>query len=167
MANLIREQRIIDNNKRALLKYTMTIDSAVANSTLVDVSTLRYALNANSQIMSSNTHPRTSYGSNIKRIFGSAKANAYIKLQWQGATNSEIVTIHSGNFDYDFHSMGDGATIPNTETSGANGDILITIVTPSSADAATIFIDLRKNPSDYDQGQTADPAAFNRGNYSL
>jgi hypothetical protein len=167
MANLIREQRIIDNNKRALIKYAMTIDSAVANSTLVDVSTLRFALNANSYIMSSNTDPRSTYRTTIKRIFGTAKANAYIKLQWQGSTNSEIVTIGSGNFNFDFESMGDGATISNTETAGANGDILISIITPSSADMATIFIDLRKNPSDYDQGQTADPAAFNRGNYSL
>lgn len=167
MANLIREQRVIDNNKRALIKYAMTIDSAVANSTLVDVSTLRFALNANSYIMSSNTDPRSNYRTTIKRIFGTAKANAYIKLQWQGSTNSEIVTIGSGNFNFDFESMGDGATISNTETAGANGDILISIITPSSADMATIFIDLRKNPSDYDQGQTADPAAFNRGNYSL
>jgi len=167
MANLIREQRLVDNNKRALLKYTMTIDSAVANSTLVDVSTLRFALNANSYIMSSNTDSRSNYRTTIKRIFGTAKANGYIKLQWQGSTNSEIVVLNTGDFNYDFESMGDGATIFNTEAAGANGDILLSIITPSGADAATIFIDLRKNQSDYDQGQTADPAAFNRGNYSL
>lgn len=167
MANLIREQRIVDNNKRALLKYVMMLDTAAANITLVDASTLRFALNANSQIMSSNTHPRSEYRTTIKRIFGTARANAYIKLQWQGATNTEIVTINNGPFDFDFHSMGDGAVVGTTETSGQNGDILVTIVTPSSADAATIFIDLRKNQSDFDQGQTADPAAFNRGNYSL
>lgn len=167
MANLIREQRIIDNNKRALIKYVMIIDSAAANVTLVDASTLRFALNANGYIMSSNTHPRSEYRSSIKRIFGSARANGYIKLQWQGSTNTEIVTINNGPFDYNFEAMGDGATIGTTEAAGQNGDILVTIVTPSSADSATIFIDIRKNQSDYDQGQTADPAAFNRGNYSL
>jgi hypothetical protein len=36
-------------------------------------------------------------------------------------------------------------------------------VTPSSADAFTLFIDLRKDSRDYDSGQTADPAAFNLG----
>lgn len=162
MANLIREQRIVDNNKRALIKYVMTLDTAIANTTLVDVSTLNLALNTNGYIMASNTNPKNLYRTTIKRIFGSAKANAYIKLQWQGSTNSEIVTVNSGVFDYDFQSMGDGATIPNPEAS-SNGDILITVVTPSSADAATIFLDLRKDSRDYDAGQTADPVAFNRG----
>ena len=162
MANLIREQRIIDSNKRALIKYVMTLDTAIANTTLVDASSLNLALNTNGYIMTSNTDQRNLYRTTIKRIFGSAKANAYIKLQWQGATNSEIVTISTGQFDYDFQSMGDGATIPNPEAS-ANGDILITVVTPSSADAATIFFDLRKDSRDYDAGQTADPVAFNRG----
>ena len=162
MANLIREQRIIDSNKRALIKYVMTLDTAIANTTLVDVSSLSLALNTNGYIMTSNTDQRSLYRTTIKRVFGNAKANAYIKLQWQGATNSEIVTISTGQFDYDFESMGGGATIPNPEAS-SNGDILITVVTPSSADAATIFLDLRKDSRDYDAGQTADPVAFNRG----
>lgn len=161
MANLVREQRLVDTQRRSLIKYTMTLDTAIANSTLVDVSTLRYALNANGYIMSSNTNPLGNYRTTIKRIFGTAKANAYIKLQWQGASNSEIVTIPTGAFDFDFQSMGDGATISNPETS-SNGDILLTVVTPSSADAATIFIDLKKDNRDYDAGQSADPTAFNR-----
>ena len=162
MANLIREQRLIDTQKRTLIKYTMLVDSAVANSTLVDVSSLKHALNANGYIMSSNTHPLSIYRTTIKRIFGSVKANAYVKLQWQGSSNSEIVTMPTGSFDYDFQSMGDGSVISNPETS-SNGDILLSIITPSSADAATIFIDLRKDNRDYDAGQTADPVAFNRG----
>ena len=166
MANLIREQRIIDTNKRALIKYTMLLDSATANSTLVDVSTLSYALNANGYIMSTNTHPRSSYNTTIKRIFGNVKANTYIKLQWHGDSNSEIVVCPNGKFDYDFQSMGDGAVIKNPEAN-SSGDILITVVTPSGADAATIFIDLRKDNKDYDAGQTADPVAFNRGPAAL
>lgn len=166
MANLIREQRLIDTQKRSLVKYTMILDTAVANSTLVDVSTLLYALNTNGYIMSSNTNPLGNYRTTIKRIFGTVKANAYIKLQWQGASNSEIVTMPTGPFDYDFQSMGDGAVISNPESS-SNGDILLTVVTPSSADAATIFIDLKKNNRDYDAGQTADPVAFNRGPAAL
>lgn len=162
MANLIREQRLIDSNKRALIKYVMTLDTAVANTVLVNASTLNLALNTNGYIMSSNTDPKSQYRTTIKRVFGNAKANAYIKLQWQGATNSEIITISSGNFDYSFDNMGDGAIISNPESS-SNGQILMTVVTPSSADAATIFLDLRKDGRDYDSGQTADPVAFNRG----
>lgn len=162
MANLIREQRLIDNNKRALIKYAMTLDTAVANTVLVNPSTLNLSLNTNGIIMTSNTDPKSLYRTTIKRIFGNVKANAYIKLQWQGSTNSEIVTMSSGYFDYSFDVMGDGATISNPEAS-SNGQILLTVVTPSSADAATIFIDLRKDARDFDAGQTADPVAFNRG----
>jgi len=162
MANLITEQRLVDNNKRALIKYVATLDTAAANNMLVDVSTLRFALNANSQIMSSNTHPKGLYRTTVKRVFGTAKANAYMKLTWQGANTADIVTIGDGNFDYDFQSMGDGAVIANPDAI-SNGDILLTVVTPSSADMLTLFIDLRKDSRDYDAGQTADPVAFNRG----
>ena len=163
MANLIREQRLVDNNKRALLKYVYISDSsAQANATLVDVSTLSKALNANGYIMSSNTDPKGLYRTKIKRIFGQAKLSGYIKLQWQSPTNTEIVTISTGSFDYDFESMGDGAVIANPDAS-SNGDILFSNASAASGDVVTLFIDLRKDNGDYDAGQTADPAAFNRG----
>ena len=162
MANVIREQKIIDNNKRALIKYVATLDTATANSLLVDVSQLRFALNTNSQIMAANANIKSTYRTTVKRIFGNARANGYIKLLWQGANTADIVAISDGNFDYYFDSMGDGATIGNPDAT-SNGNILITVVTPSSADALTLFIDLRKDGRDYDSGQTADPVAFNRG----
>jgi hypothetical protein len=162
MANVFTEQKIIDSNKRALIKYVGTIDSAAANTTLLDASSLRLALNANGQIMTSNTHIKSNYRTTIKRVFGFAKANAYIRLQWAGDSNSTIITMGTGNFDYSFDPMGDGAVINNPEAN-ATGDILLTVVTPSSADTLTLFLDLRKDSRDYDAGQTADPTAFNRG----
>lgn len=162
MANLVKEHKIIDNSKRALIKYVFLADTAAANSTLVDVSMLRNALNVNNYIMTSNTNPKTTYRTTIKRVYGSAKANAYFKIQWIGDANSEIITIPTGNFDYSFDSMGDGAVINNPEANSI-GDILYSIITPSSADTLTLFIDLRKDARDYDAGQTADPVAFNRG----
>ena len=162
MANVITEQRIIDTNKRALIKYVGTLDTAAANTTLVDASSLRFALNTNSQIMTANADIKSNYRTTVKRIFGYAKANAYFKLQWAGDSNSSIVTIGSGNFDYSFDPMGDGAVIPNPEAN-ATGDIILTVLTPSSADTLTLFLDLRKDSRDYDAGQTADPTAFNRG----
>lgn len=162
MANQITEQRIIDNNKRALLKYVATLDTAAANNLLVNVSTLRFAMNANNMIMVSDTDQKNLYRTTVKRVFGTAKANAYFRLLWQGANTADIVTIGNGNFDYDFQSMGDGAVISNPDAN-SNGDILLTVVTPSSTDMLTLFIDLRKDNRDYDAGQTADPVAFNRG----
>jgi hypothetical protein len=162
MANVLKGQRIIDSNRRTLIKYVFLSDgTAVANATLVDASSLAFALNTNGYIMSSNVDPRPEYNLTIKRIFGSAKVNSYITLQWAGDANTEIVTIGNGNFDYDFMSMGDGATIP---TDGANttGDILLSINNNKNNDAFTLFIDLKKDNNDYDAGQTADPYAFNR-----
>ena len=85
-----------------------------------------------------------------------------MKLQWRGTTNSEIVTFNTGMFDYNFESMGDGATVGNPEAS-ANGDILFSTVSGAAGDVFTLFVDLRKDAVDYDAGQTADPVAFNRG----
>jgi hypothetical protein len=162
MANVLKGQRIIDGNKRSLIKYVFLSDgTAVANSTLVDASSLAFALNTNGYIMSSNVDPKTSYRTTIKRIFGNAKVNSYITIQWAGTSNAEIVTIGSGSFDYDFQSMGDGAIIP-MESDATTGDILLSINNNKNNDAFTLFIDLRKNNEDFDAGQTADPYAFNK-----
>lgn len=162
MANVLKGHRIIDGNKRALIKYVFLADgTAVANSILVDASTLAFALNTNGYIMSSNTDPKTSYRTTIKRIFGNAKVNSYITLQWAGDSNNEIVTIGTGSFDYDFQSMGDGAVIPINDAN-SSGDILLTINGNKVNDSFTLFIDLRKNNEDFDAGQTADPYAFNK-----
>lgn len=169
MANIIKEQKLVDTTTRALLKYVFIGDgsTAEANTVLVDVSNLAYSLNANGMIMVSNTHPRSTYKTTIRRIFGEAKANGYIALKWHGLnnTNTEIVTVSDGNFDYNFENMGAGAMIfnPNrTDPANTTGDILISTVAPGTNDVATIFIDLRKDNQDYDAGQTADPTAFNR-----
>jgi hypothetical protein len=163
MANIIREHRIVDNNKRALIKYVLISDgTAESNSRLVDASTLSGALNVNNQIMVSNTHPRTNYRTTIKRIFGQSKANGYFTLNWQGDSNSAIVIIPDGGFDYNFESLGDIAVIPNPEAN-ATGDILLTSYNNKSGDAFTLFIDIRKNSEDYHAGQFSDPVAFNRG----
>jgi hypothetical protein len=162
MANTIKEHKIIDSNKRALLKYVFLSDGTTeANTLLVDASNLRFALNANGYIMSSNTHPKTNYRTTIKRIYGTAKSNGYISLKWQGDTNSEIAIITDGGFDYNFESMGDGAVINNPEAN-ATGDIIISTNANKTGDAFTLFIDLRKDGRDYDSGQTADPYAFNK-----
>jgi hypothetical protein len=162
MANVIKEQKIIDNNKRALIKYVATLDTATANTMLVDASQLRFALNTNGQIMTANADIKSLYRTTVKRIFGTTKANGHIKLLWNGSNTADIVVITDGSFDYSFDPSGDGAVIANTDVE-SNGNILITVVSPSETDAMTLFIELRKDSRDYDAGQTADPVAFNRG----
>lgn len=164
MANAITEQKLVDSTKRALLKYVIVSDGTQeANTTLIDVSSLAFSLNANGYIMASNTHPKTAYKTTIKRIFGQIGSNnAIVRLKWNNSSNSDIVTMFgSGSFDYDFQSMGDGATIPNPQPT-SSGDVLITTARLNAGDVATIFVDLKKDARDYDAGQTADPYAFNR-----
>ena len=166
MANLIREQKLVDTNKRALIKYVFISDgSAAANAVLLDASTLKNALNANGYIMTSNVNKKTNYRTTVKRVFGNATATgpgSYYKLQWQGDSNSEIITFSTTPFDYDFASMGDGAVISNPEAN-ATGNILLTTTNIGTGNTFTLFVDLRKDSRDYDAGQTADPVAFNRG----
>ena len=164
MANLIRTQKLIDTTKRALAKFVIISDGTQeANTVLLDVSTLAFALNANGFIMTSNTHPKSSYRTTVKRVFGTVRSNnATIRIKWHGDANSEMLAFGDGGFDFNFESMGDGAVITNPEAN-SSGDILITTTGIASGEVATIFIDVRKDNRDFDAGQTADPYAFSVG----
>jgi hypothetical protein len=160
MANTIKEQRIIDSNKRALIKYVILSDGTQeSNTVLVDASTLAFALNTNGFIMSSNTDPKPNYRNAIKRIWSSGKNTGTIRLKWQGDANSEIVILGTGTSDIGFEYV--GGLITNPEAN-ATGDILISTLGMANGDAMTIMLELKKDSLDYDAGQTADPYAFNR-----
>jgi hypothetical protein len=159
MANVIREQRLIDSNKRSLIKYVILSDGTQeSNTRLVDASNLAFALNANGYIMQSNTHPKSNYRTTVRKIKAFSKTAGSVRLKWEGDANSEIITFGTGTVDFTFEN--DGAVISNPEAN-ATGDILISTLGLASTDAITIFLDLRKESLDYDAGQTADPYAFN------
>lgn len=158
MANVIREQKLIDGNKRALIKYVILSDgSQESNTRLVDASSLAFALNANGVI--SQTDLKSNYRTTIKKIKAYSKNAGSVRLKWEGDANSEIITFGSTTVDFNFEN--DGAVISNPEAN-ATGDILISTVGMTAGDTVTIFLDLKKNSEDYDAGQTADPYAFNR-----
>jgi hypothetical protein len=159
MANVIREQRLIDSNKRALIKYVILSDGTQeANTRLLDASSLAFSLNANGYIMQSNTHIKSNYRTTIKKIKAYSRTGGSFRLKWEGDANSEIITFGSGSVDFTFEN--DGAIISNPETN-ATGDILLSTANLAFGDTTTIFLDLRKDSLDYDAGQTADPYAFN------
>lgn len=160
MANTIREQRLIDSNKRALIKYVVLSDGTQeSNTRLLDASNLAFALNANGYIMSSNTDPKSNYRTTVRKIKAYSKTAGSVRLKWEGDANSEIITFGSASVDLNFEN--DGAIIWNPEAN-ATGDILISTLGLTAGDTFTIFLDLKKNSEDYDAGQTADPYAFNR-----
>lgn len=164
MANRVVEQKVIDSNKRTLLKYVVVADgSATANTPLITFNELRFAINATGAV--SNTNPKESYGVTVKRIYGYSNIQntaGYGLLSWLNDANSDIVSFKSGSFDYDLGSVsGDSAVIPSpaANTSG----LCYSVISPTAADTVTLFIELRKNSTDFDAGQTADPVAFNKG----
>lgn len=170
MANKITEHRLIDSNKRALIKITGVLDTNLANNVLIDVSTLAQALNATGQIMTANTNPRSRYDVTVKRVVGNVNLNGYVKLQWQGAANTEFLVLGPNYTDFDLDKDGINAVIPNNETS-SNGDILIStqgvVGVGAGNNSFSLLLDLRKSADSYDSGQTADPAAFNRGSFGI
>lgn len=157
MANTIREQKLIDSNKRALVKYVILSDGTQeSNTRLLDASSLAFALNATGVI--SQTNPKSNYRTSIKKIKAYSKTAGSVRLKWEGDANSEIITFGSASVDFNFEN--DGAVITNPEAN-ATGDILISTLGLAAGDAVTIFLDIRKDSLDYDAGQTADPYAFN------
>jgi hypothetical protein len=162
MANKIFEEKLVDSNKRALVKYVYISDgTAEANTLLLDASSLNFSLNANSYIMASNTHMKPFYGLSVKRMYGSAKVANTVSLAWRSTTNTEFMTIQSGSFDYSFAGSGTGGgLITNPRAAGANGDILLNVRSPVVGDSFTIFLELVKDGADYDMGQTAEPQSF-------
>lgn len=163
MANRVVDQKVIDNNKRTLLKYVIIADgTATANSSLIAFKDLAYAINATGQI--SNTNPKTSYGVTVKRIYGFSNiqnAGGYFLLNWMNDANSVIASAKSGSFEYSLIDVSaDHAVIPSpaANTTGLG----YSIASPTSGDSVTIFVELRKDSRDFDAGATADPYAFNR-----
>lgn len=157
MANVIREQKLIDSNKRALVKYVILSDGTQeSNTRLLDASSLAFALNATGVI--SQTNPKSNYRTSIKKIKAYSKITGSVRLKWEGDANSEIITFGSATVDFNFEN--DGAVISNPEAN-ATGDILISTLGLAAGDTLTLFLDLRKDSLDYDAGQTADPYAFN------
>lgn len=164
-ANLASLQKLVDSNKRALVKFVYIAGSVnEANTIMLDPATLAYAKNANGYILGAGTDRRSNYRTTIKHIFGNfAPANSYSRLivGWQGDTNSAIIAEGGGRFDYGFEQMGDGAVIKNPEAN-ATGNIILTTTNITPGDTFTLFIDLRKDSYDFDAGQTADHYAFNK-----
>lgn len=160
MANTIREQKLIDSNKRTLVKYVIISDGTQeANTILLDASSLAYSLNANGYIMQSNVHPKATYRTSVKKVKAFGKVSGTIRLKWQGDANSEFVVFGSS---VDVGEEGESVLITNPE-GNTSGDILISTVGLASGDALTLFIDLKKDNADFDAGQTARPYDFNRG----
>ena len=147
-------QKLVDTNRRAVIKFTCNFTSAnsadLTNLVFIRANTLSGAF-AN----------LTYYDLAVKEIFYSVKSagNGRISLSWAGANttnNIPMLTLAGGahvEFTGNFSPLVNNAPNPN-------GDILLQFKNMVEGDSATVIIDVRKNVQYYDAGQTADPDAF-------
>lgn len=157
MATVLTTQKLVDSNRRAVIKIVG--EGGSDSNTLILVSNLAFALNTNGQIMTGGVDKKSVYRHQIKRIWGQGQMTQgkSVILKW-GGNNDYIVSFGDGQFDYNFDAEGLTAAIPLS--GNTSGDIVYTS-TAGSTDSWTLFIDLKKDARDYDQGQTRDPIAFN------
>lgn len=161
MATVLTTQTLVDTNRHTVIKVVGT-GGTDANVKLVVAANLAFAINATGVVSAVN--PKRLNRIAIKRIWGQGQITApnAVTLKWGGNSNSSIVTFGSGWFDYNFDSGSTQGTIEIPDTANCTGDILFSS-TAGATDSWTMFIDLKKDGRDYDQGQNRDPIAYNYG----
>lgn len=164
MATVLTIQTLVDTNRHAVIKVVGT-GGTDANVSLIKAANLAYAINATGVISTSN--PKRLNRVAVKRIWGQGQMTAAtnVTLKWGGNTNSAIATFGAGPFDYNFDPGSTGGIIEIPDQANCTGDIVFSS-TAGASDSWTLFIDLKKDGRDYDQGQTRDPVAFNYGPWS-
>jgi len=161
MPTTLNRQTLVDTNRNSVIKI-VGYGGGDANASLVVAANLAFAINATGKV--STLNPKRLNRIAIKRIWGQgqmASGNS-VSLNWGGNSNSAIVTFGSGSFDYDFESSSTPGIIEIPDTANCTGDIVFTSSIGSN-ETWTLFLSLKKDGRDYDQGKTRDPLAFNRG----
>ena len=162
MATVLTTQTLVDTNRHSVIKIVGT-GGTDANVSLIRAANLAFAINATGQV--SATNPKRLNRVAIRRIWGQgqlATAGTGVTLKWGGNANSAIVTFGNGPFDYGFDAGSTAGTIEIPDQANCTGDIVFSS-TAGVSDSWTLFIDLKKDGKDFDQGQQRDPLAFNRG----
>ncbi len=151
MANATTEQRLIDATHKAVIKLTGTTDGASGQigGVVIDVSTLAYAKNANSELMTSNTDPKSLYRVYVKKIMADI-VSGFVTLSWQGnAANNTMITLGPGFKEVDFEFMGGLISNPS---SNSTGDIILNTSAFGANNAYSIILELKKDGNDYVTG---------------
>ena len=161
MATTLTTQTLVDTNRHSVIKVVGT-GGTDANVSLIRAANLAYAINATGVVSTSN--PKRLNRIAIKRVWGHGQMGLSnnVTLKWGGNSNNAIVTFGAGQFDYNFDAGSTQGTIEIPDQANCTGDIVFSS-TIGTNESWTLLIDLKKDGRDYDQGQTGDPIAFNRG----
>lgn len=146
---------IIDSTKRLVIKLTGTTDETRVLK--VDPGSLSNALNANGQIITG-TDRKSTYRMALRRVDYAVQSGSVI-LETDGDAGNTIVTL-SGSNVLDMVGASEPYSIQTGAHANSTGNVYLTTVGFANT-AYTVIADFRKHPEDFDQGQTADPTAFN------
>jgi hypothetical protein len=162
MANSFSYQTISANNKREVVKLTGQIDAnGEFGTTKIIGQNLSGALAVDSNnmvLVSACGMPRSSYRYSIARIIGDVFIpNGYLNLLWDGANSQTSIMVLSASGDYNMQdNLGN---IQNT-ANGFNGNIICQIAGSGANNSYTVWLELHKDPRDFNQGQVQRPQDF-------
>jgi hypothetical protein len=161
MATVITTQTLVDSNRESVIKVVGT-GGGDSNTTLVVAANLAFAINATGKV--STLNPKRLNRIAIRRAWGQGQmaSGNNVTLRWGGNNNTAIFTFGSGPFDYSFAAMSTLGNIKIPDTANCTGDIYFSS-TAGATESWTLFIEIKKDGTDYDQGAARDPLAFNVG----
>lgn len=156
MANT--SQKLIDSTRRVV--YKLTGDAAETRVLKIDAGGLAYALNANGYIMGAATDRLSQYGLSLKKVTYSV-SGGYLDISTNGDTGNTILNL-SGSGTMTLTDGGESVTINCASYANSTGNIFLTMNGFTAGNSYSVILDFKKAAASYDQGQTADPTAFNR-----
>lgn len=167
-------QTLIDSNRKLLVKIVGNTSQSL--HTVIDAGGLKFALNANNQLLvfqgNTGTDRKAFYHLELKSINycvmpGQALGNGYVQLVWSSTNNNTILATLAGSGQMLFNQGGEPFTVNNNANivdAGASGNVALqTVNFAATGGMYTILLDFRKNPNDYGAGSESDPMAFNQG----
>ena len=128
MADAVSAVTQFDGDKKLITTYTNISDSTGESRTIVDVSNIRKSHGNTGTACS-----RVRLNNVWYNVSVTAKVDA-VRLYWNATSNVAFLTLEGRGY-LDFSSIGG---IKNTEASGADGDVILTLPAVTSGDTASV-----------------------------
>ncbi len=134
MADAVSAVTQFDGDKKLITTYTNISDSTGESRTIVDVSNIRKSHGNTGTACSRVRLNKVWYNVSV-----TAKVDA-VRLYWNATSNVAFLTLEGRGY-LDFSSIGG---IKNTEASGADGDVILTLPAVTSGDTASVHCECIK-----------------------
>lgn len=153
--------KIVDSTNRLVVRlYGDAVETGVLK---IDVGSLAYALNANGKVLGAGTDRIPCYSLYLRRAFYDVNSDlpAFVRIASSGDSPNTVATFsRTGSQAFDEGGM---STVVNcATTANSTGNLFLSTVGFQGNMAYSLVLDFRKEAKHFDQGQTADPKAFNR-----